>query len=285
MDAAVTAPLGGAINHGESLNGVDCYAVRKTIHPSIESRRTDVVADGDVSLPPLHDWEEFARREPYFAILTEERFLSDKLDDDALREFFASGERDVEFLSRFANPHLRDVLDFGCGAGRLTLAWAKRADHVVGYDAAPTMIEIARKHAAGVSNVEYVTALGGEFDLICSLIVFQHIPVREGEAIFARLLSMLRPGGVAMIELAFTRPGGAIKRFARRLRASSPLVHRIAQIVTRDRRRLPYMQMNVYDRDRIVGLIRAAHCDEPRFVPTSHGGIDGAIVIAQKLSA
>ena len=236
-------------------------------------------------MPLLDDWEEFARREPYFAILTDERFLSDKLDGEALRAFFASGERDVEFLSRLERLHPRDVLDFGCGAGRLTLAWAKRAERVVGYDAAPTMIEIARKHAAGIPNVEYVTSLGGEFDLICSLIVFQHIPVREGEAIFARLLSMLRPGGVAMIEFTFTRPGGAVKRLARRLRAASPFVHRIAQIATRDQRRLPYMQMNVYDRDHIVRLITAAHCGEPRFVPTSHGGIDGAIVIAKKLSA
>jgi len=208
-----------------------------------------------------------------------------------LREFFASGERDVDYLLSLTDPTgegaypPRDVLDFGCGAGRLTLAWAKRAAHVVGFDAAPTMIEIARKHAAGVANVQYTTTLAGEFDLVCSLIVFQHIPVREGEALFAKLLSMLRPGGVAMIELSFARPGGALKKIARRLRAASPLVHRIAQIVSRDKRRLPYMQMNVYDRDRVMAIVRDAHCGEPRFVATSHGGIDGAIVVAKKLSA
>jgi len=233
----------------------------------------------------VHDWEELAKREPYFAILTDERFLSEKIDDDALREFFASGERDVDYLLSLTDVRPRDVLDVGCGAGRLTLAWAKRAEHVVGFDAAPTMIAIARKHAAGVTNVEYTTTLSGEFDLICSLIVFQHIPVREGEALFARLLSMLRPSGVAMIELSFARPGGAMKRLARRLRAASPLVHRIAQIVSRDKRRLPYMQMNVYDRDRIVAMLRDANFGELRFVPTNHGGIDGAIVVAKKLSA
>jgi trans-aconitate methyltransferase len=233
----------------------------------------------------VHDWEELARREPYFAILTDERFLSEAIDNNALREFFASGERDVDYLLSLTDVRARDVLDFGCGAGRLTLAWANRVERVVGFDAAPTMIDIARKHAAGVTNVEYTTTLAGEFDLICSLIVFQHIPVREGEALFARLLSMLRPGGVAMIELSFARPGGAIKKMARRLRAASPLVHRIAQIVSRDKRRLPYMQMNVYDRDRIIGMVRDARCGEPQFVATTHGGIDGAIVIAKKLSA
>ena len=233
------------------------------------------------------EWEELARREPYFSILTDERFLSTQLDADALREFFASGERDVEFLIRIATGEgaclpLEDVLDFGCGAGRLTLAWAKRAKRVAGFDAAPTMIALARQHAAGVANVEYTQTLQGEFDLICSLIVFQHIPVREGEATFAKLLSMLRPGGVALIEFSFARPGGALKRFARTLRARFPFVHRLAQIVRHEKNRLPYMQMNVYDRDRIVRLIREAGCSEPSFVPTSHGGIDGAIVVTQK---
>lgn len=235
----------------------------------------------------MHDWEEFARREPYFAILTDERFLSENIDDAALRDFFASGERDVEWLLSLiaatgdgACPPR--VLDFGCGAGRLTLAWAKHAERVVGVDAAPTMIDLARKHAANVPNVEYATTLAGEFDLICSLIVFQHIPVREGESTFAKLLSMLRPDGVAMIELPFARPGGTIKRLARRLRSSSRLVHRIAQFVSGDQRRLPYMQMNVYDRERIVALLREAKCSEPRFVATNHGGVDGAILIAQK---
>ena len=225
------------------------------------------------------EWEELAQREPYFAILTDERFLLNQLNADALREFFESGERDVEFLSQLAGTTPRDVLDFGCGAGRLTSAWTKRADHVVGIDAAPTMIVLAQEHAPRGEYAMSLDAVAGrEFDLICSLIVFQHIPVREGEAIFARLLSLLRPGGVALIHFTFARPGGAIKRFARRVRAAFPIVHRIAQIVRREKLKLPYMQMNVYDRDRIVQIIREAGCSAPQFIPTMHGGIEGAIV-------
>lgn len=229
------------------------------------------------------EWEELARREPYFAILTEERFLSSQLDEEGLREFFASGERDVDFLLEQARIQPRDVLDFGCGAGRLTRAWAKHAAKVVGIDAAPTMIELAKKHSP---EIEFYTSLDAvsdrKFDLISSLIVFQHIPVREGEALFARLLSLLRPGGVAMIEFSFARPGGAIKRFARALRSRFPIVHRLAQIVRREKLKLPYMQMNVYDRDRITKIIREAGGSEPSFIPTEHGGIAGAIVVTER---
>lgn len=229
------------------------------------------------------DWEELARREPYFAILTEERFLSSQMDEAALTEFFASGERDVDFLRSHLSFEPRDVLDFGCGAGRLTRAFAARGAHAVGVDAAPTMIALARKHSP---EIEFHTSLDEvrdrTFDLIASLIVFQHIPVRDGEALYARLLSMLRPGGAAMVEFSFARPGGALKRFARALRARFPIVHRVAQIVRREKSRLPYMQMNVYDRARIERIIRDAGCSEPSFIATEHGGIKGAIVVTQK---
>src|SRR5260370_37508470 len=52
------------------------------------------------------DWEELARREPYFAVLTNERFLSDGLSDERLQEFFVSGEADVQRLLDLASSHL-----------------------------------------------------------------------------------------------------------------------------------------------------------------------------------
>ena len=235
------------------------------------------------------DWEEFARREPYFAILTDERFLGEKLDAAAMEEFFASGERDVELLLHLAgDPRPKEVLDFGCGAGRMTLAWARRAEHVAGIDAAPTMLKLARAHCEGLRNVELFQSLddvaGRQFDFVASLIVFQHIPVARGEELFRKLLALLRRGGgVAAIHFTFARPGGLVKRLARRVRASIPLVHRLAQRLRGEKRDLPYMQMNVYDRRRIARIIREAGCSERALVPTSHGGIEGAIVMIARL--
>jgi len=230
------------------------------------------------------EWEELARRDPYFAILTEERFHSERIDDAALGEFFASGDRDVDALLRHAKRPPRSALDFGCGAGRLTLALARRVAHVVGVDVSPTMLELAERHreTAGITNARFVDAIPDErFDFIDSLIVFQHIPVARGEALFGELLRRLNPGGVAAIELSFARPGGALKRLARRVRAASPLVHRIAQRLSGDASGLPYMQMNVYDLSRIRAIVREAGCGEPRLLPTRHGDIEGAIVVTE----
>src|SRR4051812_1141904 len=62
-------------------------------------------------------WEELARREPYFSVLTDDRFLSDRIDDAARAAFFATGEADISRLLGDFRPE--SALDFGCGVGRL----------------------------------------------------------------------------------------------------------------------------------------------------------------------
>jgi hypothetical protein len=140
------------------------------------------------------------------------------------------------------------------------------------------MLRIAREN---VPNAAFSTAIPNErFDLIVSLIVFQHIPVERGEALFDELLNHL--DGVAAIHLTFRRPGSFLRRIARQIRARAPLVHRIAQRIRRERP-MPYMQMNEYELDRILAIIRRHGCDEPRIIPTNHGGIEGAILICVNL--
>jgi SAM-dependent methyltransferase len=224
------------------------------------------------------DWEQFAQREPYFAVLTDERFLRDRLDLD---QFYATGEQDVARLFDDVVRYLgapfapRSALDFGCGVGRLTFALARRVRETVGCDASETMLRLARD---AVPKATFTSALPDRtFDFIVSLIVFQHIPVAEGEAILDRLLALLEPDGVAALHFTFRRPGGAMRRLARRLRARMPLVHRLASLLEGDRRGLPYMQMNEYDRARMVPRFR-----DPMLIPTNHGGIEGAIVIGKK---
>ena len=224
-------------------------------------------------------WEAFARREPYFFVLTDERFLRERIDLD---EFYATGDADVArlFAAIGGDFHPRSALDFGSGVGRLTRALALRVPDVVGCDASETMLHLAR---AAVPNAVFVTELPDRrFDFICSLIVFQHIPVAEGEVIVERLLGLVEEGGVAALHFTFRRAGGALRRLARRIRARVPLVHRIAARLEGDRRGLPYMQMNEYDEEAVRARFRAAGFREPTLVPTNHGGIEGAIVIAAR---
>lgn len=218
------------------------------------------------------DWQELGSREPYFAVLTDERFLRDRLDDQAREAFFASGEADVEELFALAGPGFspRSALDFGCGVGRLTRALARRVERVYGVDVAPAMLDLAR---ANVPSATFSTDLPDvELDFICSLLVFQHIPVPRGLSTLRSLLHRLAPGGVAALQFTFRRPGGPLRRFGRSLRARIPWLHRLLGA------RLPYMQMNEYDREEIRRIAIEAGCEEVVFVPRTYAGIEGGIL-------
>lgn len=228
------------------------------------------------------DWNALGEAEPFFAVLTDERFLRERMSDEDREAFFASGDADVAHIFQLINrPDFtpRSALDFGCGVGRLTRALTKRVERVVGVDIAPSMLRIAREN---VPNAAFsLTIPDDRFDLILSLIVFQHIPVRRGEALLDELLGRLEIGGAAALHFTFRRPGSSLRRVARAIRARVPLVHRIAQRL-RGERPMPYMQMNEYDLERVLAIVRGHGCGGTRIVPTNHGGIEGAIVIAQK---
>jgi len=228
----------------------------------------------------VDDWNALGETQPYFAVLTEDRYLREQMSEEDREAFFASGDADIahlfELIPDFAP---KSALDFGCGVGRLTRALAKRVERVAGVDAAESMLRLARENVPGATFSS--TIPDQRFDFIVSLIVFQHIPVRRGEALLDELLAHLEPGGAAALHFTFRRPGSSLRRIARGIRARVPLVHRVAQRL-RGERPMPYMQMNEYDQSRIVSIMRRHGCGEPRIVPTNHGGIEGAIVIATR---
>jgi SAM-dependent methyltransferase len=239
------------------------------------------------------DWDELARREPYFAVLTDRRFLGE-LDEEARRAFFESGAADARLLLTSIREKVdaafdpKSALDFGCGVGRITLALANEVADVAGCDIAPEMIAIARQNAAAAArtNIEFTTHLsalsGRSFDLIASLIVFQHIPVREGLSTLSRLLGFLAPGGVAAIHFTLRRPGSALRRLFRRLRGSVPLLHRAALRWEGDELGLPYMQMNEYRERDIRRRVAGADAVIRHVMPRDEGGVEGAVFFVQR---
>ena len=244
------------------------------------------------------DWEELARREPYFAVLTNEGLLGVEGNSVATAAFFETGEADIVSLLGAMTTLLghdipmTSVLDFGCGVGRLTLPLARRAARVVACDVAPTMLVHAQQNSerAGLHNVTFIESseLAGlprdAFDFVCSLLVFQHIPPAVGYGLIRTLLSLLAPGGIAALHTTFERPGGRIRRLARAMRARSPFVHRVVGIARGERLSLPYMQMNAYDEHVVDRDLEAAGARTAGRFPTLHGDTSGAVLVIEKLA-
>jgi 2-polyprenyl-3-methyl-5-hydroxy-6-metoxy-1,4-benzoquinol methylase len=117
------------------------------------------------------------------------------------------------FLERYRGA---DVLDVGCGVGRWSLRLARR-NHVVGVDLSPTMIDVAREHAANAGHaarfeVGDVTTLdlGAAFDVVLSVTVLQHVLADDlFEQAIRNLAAHLKPGGCMLLLEVAPRDDGA----------------------------------------------------------------------------
>lgn len=164
------------------------------------------------------DWEAWGRQDPYFAVLTDPRFRNAMLDEVSRHAFFESGRTHagrvfaaLAKLGGVGNVEPERILDFGCGVGRVAIAFAETAREVVGTDVSPAMLEEARRNceALGRRNVlllqtdDSLANVTASFDLVHSSIVLQHIEVARGRAIFERLVSLVSPGGFGALHVTF----------------------------------------------------------------------------------
>jgi len=250
------------------------------------------------------EWLKWGRQDPYFAVITDDRYRSAKIDEAARQAFFDSGRHHVHYVmdacrrlvgSSFAPAR---ALDFGCGVGRVALPLAEHAGQVVGLDVSPEMLAEAQRNAErqGLRNIEWLlsddtlSALQQRFDLVHSCITFQHIDVPRGRLLFARLVERLAPGGVGAVQITYAKAyhadsfgqppvpaepaakdyklGAAIDRLGR-----SPL-----NAAARD----PEMQMNPYPLNELVFVLQTAGVRSFQAEFTDHGGELGLFLFFSK---
>lgn len=94
------------------------------------------------------------------------------------------------------------VADVGCGGGLLAEALARQGAEVTAIDLSPTMIEVAKLHAAGSQlSIDYrlqsAAALAEQaparFAVVCCMELAEHVP--DPDALVATLAGLLQPGG------------------------------------------------------------------------------------------
>lgn len=138
-------------------------------------------------------------------------------------------------LKRVARPieSAEDILDFGCGCGRVLRHWqGLRGPRLHGCDYNPKGVDWVAANLGSV-NVQ-VNELqpplpfpDASFDFIYALSVFTHLPVALQEAWITELHRVLRPNGI----LAITTMGAA---YAGRLSPDESRTFETGEIVIRD---------------------------------------------------
>jgi SAM-dependent methyltransferase len=98
-----------------------------------------------------------------------------------------------------------DVLDLGCGAGIPMTATLAAGRSVTGVDISAVQIALARVNVPSASFVQAdMTTLDfppGSFDAVVAFYSLTHVPRVEHAALFGRIRTWLRPGGLFLASL------------------------------------------------------------------------------------
>ena len=145
-------------------------------------------------------WGQFGNENPMHYILTDK-------DNWNPQEFYQTGIDYVENNIGSLFQPSTSILDFGCGTGRLSEAFTKYFDRVVGVDISEGMLETAKQYTNG--RVEYILNKKDDlsifedqtFDTIFSLITLQHMPNALQEKYLREFLRILKIEGTLIFQL------------------------------------------------------------------------------------
>ena len=182
----------------------------------------------------METWEVLGKEDPLWAVFSDPKKRGGRWD---LQEFMETGEPAVAHYYGLITTHARvsgmfsHVLDFGCGVGRLTFAWAKRANRVTGVDISSGMLGVAKSNLAGRQHVNFVLNQSddlrsfkeAEFDLVFSFVCLQHMPWPIAAGYIAEFSRICAPGGIVAFQLpSRTLQADSMAKFRKSLVESLP---------------------------------------------------------------
>src|ERR1700730_4271716 len=133
----------------------------------------------------MSNWNVLAELDPLWTILSDPEKKFGKWDAKA---FFGTGTREAERVLAMCRANSLSIsygnlLDFGCGVGRMTRAFANFFSSCVGIDVSVNMVGLANKFNSYMPGCSFIANDGAtlpfennSFEFVFSLLVLQHLP-------------------------------------------------------------------------------------------------------------
>jgi SAM-dependent methyltransferase len=158
-------------------------------------------------------WDARAREDPFF-------FVDNRMTygDPDLDRFWTEGEEVLDLALEWAEETIGpddEIVEIGCGVGRVTRALAGRGRSVKAFDVSEQMLHRAGQLNSGLDNVDWILGDGsslqplpGNSANVCfSHVVFQHIPDPQVTLGYVREMGrVLRGGGWAVFNISNLAP-------------------------------------------------------------------------------
>ncbi len=170
-------------------------------------------------------WDRRAEEDAFYFVDNRLSYRAPDLD-----AFWEGGRKDVETILRDLELEIEpgdDVVEIGCGVGRLTRVLAGRGKSVRAVDVSSRMLDLAQAHNGELRNVTWVLGDGSTLtgikdrsaDVCFSHVVFQHIPDPATTLGYVREMGrVLRAGGWSAFQISnqptIHRPQPRHKRLA-----------------------------------------------------------------------
>ncbi|WP_162987160.1 class I SAM-dependent methyltransferase [Sphingomonas paeninsulae] len=236
-----------------------------------------------------NDWTNLGEFEPYFGVLSHERFLRHNLNEAGLAEFWQTGANHMVGVRQILIDHFggefapKTAIDFGCGVGRLTRAMAPMADRVFGIDISGPMLEEARRNSPP-ENVEFRFDIPQDclIDWIHSSIVFQHIPPARGYDLFGKLLDAASPKAMLSVHfMLFKDALGVADQYHPNVEFSTWDGRELKPLLRKDRA-AGSMSMYDYDMNLLIAMMVRRGFSRYYMHHANHGGCHGVEIFARR---
>ena len=242
-------------------------------------------------------WQLWGEKEPYYAVLTDEKYLTENLGEHGVEEFFERGRKHLDHTFALIRNHVdatfapTRALDFGCGTGRVLVPLAECCETVFGVDVSEGMLREAASNCSAriqarnwrlVTTQELLTDPGIRYDFLHSHIVFQHIRRKAGERLLVLLLERLDPGGAIALQFMRRNTAPMARRGFSWLKNRLPFAQRASRLLTGKRQLVAPMEMNAYDIERIKDILTAAGVSNLHLIASEQGVVQSVTIYGRK---
>ena len=179
--------------HLMKTNQINEQELIKTFKNSPEyklSHPVEIEPNTPVDIKMKKEWNERTKMNPLFVIATdhsetEEDFWNSGIDE--CNDILGINTERYQKIIENKDTSSMNVLEIGCGIGRILIPMRKIFGNVTGIDISSEMVQLGQKYVSDIPNCSIVENNGTDlaefsdnsFDFCYSFIVFQHIPEKK----------------------------------------------------------------------------------------------------------